>query len=90
MEVLQTTSFRRAVKKRHKNQKKDRGDAVRDIIDKPDIGEAKVGDLVGISVHKFKMVMQLPLLAYQYEGEAVILTLLAQGTHEIVYRDLKR
>jgi len=90
MEVLQTSIFRNAVKKLHKNQKKDLDDAVKQIMDSPDIGESKVGDLAGISVYKFKMVKQLTLLAYRYEDETVILTLLALGTHENFYRDLKR
>jgi mRNA-degrading endonuclease RelE of RelBE toxin-antitoxin system len=90
MDVLQTSTFRNAVKKLHKNQKKDLDDAVKQIMDSPDIGESKVGDLAGISVYKFKMVKQLTLLAYRYEDETVILTLLALGTHENFYRDLKR
>ncbi|MEZ7918885.1 MAG: type II toxin-antitoxin system RelE/ParE family toxin [Akkermansiaceae bacterium] len=90
MEVLQTTTFRKAVKKLHKNQKMDLDHAVKEIIGAPDIGEAKLGDLAGISVYKFKMVKQLTLLAYKYEDETVILTLLALGTHENFYRDLKR
>jgi mRNA-degrading endonuclease RelE of RelBE toxin-antitoxin system len=90
MEVLQTSTFRNAVKKLHKNQKKDLDGAVKQIMDSPDIGESKVGDLAGISVYKFKMVKQLTLLAYRYEDETVILTLLALGTHENFYRDLKR
>ena len=90
MEVLQTTTFRKAVKKLHKNQKKDLDAAVRGIIDNPGIGDAKVGDLAGISVYKFKMIKQLTLLAYKYEDETVILTLLALGAHENFYRDLKK
>ena len=90
MEVLQTTSFRRNVKKLHANQKKDLDAAIRKIIDAPDIGEAKVGDLDGVLVYKFQMVKQLTLLAYSFEKETIILTLLAIGSHENFYRDLKR
>ena len=90
MEILQTTSFRRAVKKLHKNQKADLDEAVKVIMDSPDIGEDKVGDLAGVSVYKFKMIKQLTLLAYRYEEEKIVLTLLALGSHENFYRDLKR
>ena len=90
MEVLQTTSFRRNVKKLHANQKKHLDAAIRKIIDAPDIGEAKVGDLDGVLVYKFQMVKQLTLLAYSFEKETIILTLLAIGSHENFYRDLKR
>jgi hypothetical protein len=55
----------------------------------PDIGEMKKGDLNGIQVYKFKMVKQLTLLAYEYDSGVLTLTLLALGTHENFYRDLK-
>ncbi len=90
MNIVQTTTFRKAVKKLHKNQKKDLDNAIKKIVDFPELGEAKVGDLSGISVYKFKMVNQLTLLAYTYEDQTITLTLLALGTHENFYRDLKR
>ena len=89
MHILQTSSFRKTVKKLHPNQKKDLDAAVQNIINNPEIGEAKVGDLAGISVYKFSMVNQQTLLAYQYEDETITLTLLTLGTHENFYRDLK-
>ncbi len=89
MRILQTSSFRKTVKKLHPNQKKDLDAAVQNIINNPEIGEAKVGDLAGISVYKFSMVNQQTLLAYQYEDETITLTLLTLGTHENFYRDLK-
>ena len=76
MKILQTSSFRKAAKKLHPNQKKDLDDAVQNIIADPEIGDVKVGDLAGISVYKFKMVKQQTLLAYQYEDETITLTLL--------------
>ena len=90
MHILQTSSFRKTVKKLHPNQKKDLDTAVQNIIDNPEIGEAKVGDLAGISVYKFSMVNQQTLLAYQYEDQTITLTLLTLGTHENFYRDLKK
>jgi len=54
MNIVQTTTFRRAVKKLHKNQKKELDNAIKTIVENPDIGEAKVGDLSGISVYKLK------------------------------------
>ncbi len=90
MEVLQTNSFKKAVKKLHINQKKDLDKAVKEIVNNPQIGETKAGDLLGISVYKFKIVKQLTLLAYKYEDEKVTLTLLALGSHENFYRDLKK
>ncbi len=90
MKVLQTPTFSKAVKKLHANQKKDLDAAVRAIIADPDLGEAKVGDLAGVLVQKFKMVKQPMLLAYSFEARVITLTLLALGPHENFYRDLKR
>ncbi len=89
MNIVQTSIFGKAVNKLHKNQKKDLDEAVRAIVGNPSIGNPKVGDLSGISVYKFKMVKQLTLLAYKYEDQTITLTLLALGTHENFYRDLK-
>ncbi len=90
MNVVQTLSFGRVVKKLHKNQKQDLDEAVKAIMDNPAIGDVKAGDLVGISVYKFRMVKQLTLLAYQYEDHTITLTLLALDSHENFYRDLKK
>ena len=57
---------------------------------KGDIGDLKSGDLGCVRVYKFKMVNQLNLLAYSYEGEVLTLSLLALGSHENFYRDLKQ
>jgi hypothetical protein len=90
VQILQTASFRKAVKKLHANQKRDLDEAVKDVAADPGAGEAKTGDLAGIRVYKFRMVGQLTLLAYAFEGGTVTLTLLALGSHENFYRDLKR
>ncbi len=90
MNVLQTRSFEKNVKKLHANQKKSLDEAVHVIMNNPAIGEMKAGDLAGIQVYKFKMVNQLTLLAYSYDGNTITLTLLALGSHENFYRDLKK
>ena len=90
MNIVQTSTFSRTVKKLHKNQKQDLDKAVRALVENPNIGEPKVCDLSGISVYKFKMVKQLTLLAYHYEDETLTLSLLALGSHENFYRDLKK
>ena len=90
MNIVQTRIFSKAVKKLHKNQKQDLDEAVKAIMNDPSLGEMKVGDLVGIRVYKFKMVKQLTLLAYTFEDDIITLTLLALGSHENFYRDLKK
>jgi len=90
MKVVQTPTFKKAVKKLHANQKKDLDRAVKAIMDNTSIGDAKTGDLAGIRVYKFRMVKQLTLLAYSYQDAVLTLTLLALGSHENFYRDMKK
>ncbi len=88
--VLQTPTFKKAVKKLKPNQKKDLDNAVRELIDDPFIGEQKKGDLSFLRVHKFKMNKQLTLLGYSYEDGIFVLELMTLGSHENFYRDAKR
>jgi mRNA-degrading endonuclease RelE of RelBE toxin-antitoxin system len=55
----------------------------------PAIGEAKVGDLRGVRVHKFSHLGQLYLVAYTVDEAQNDVCLLAIGGHENFYRDLK-
>ena len=90
LSIIQSHSFKKAVKKLHNNQKSDLDDAVRAaIIDHPDIGVQKVGDLSSVRIYKFKMLKQLTLLAYQIDDGQLVLTLLMFGPHENFYRDVK-
>lgn len=87
MDILQTNSFLKAVKKLHANQKKDLDQAIRALIADPALGDAKSGDLSDVRVYKFRMTNQPTLLAYTHDQRS--LTLLALGSHENFYRDLK-
>ncbi|MEY3787666.1 MAG: hypothetical protein RLZ75_1873 [Pseudomonadota bacterium] len=89
MRILVTPTFERTVKKLHGQQKADLDAAVKAVAGDVSIGEAKAGDLVGISVYKFRMVNQLCLLAYRVL-DANSIKLLTVGPHENFYRDLKR
>jgi len=88
--VVQTQVFQRQIKKLHKNKKQDLDKAVYEIMGNPDIGVMKIGYLHGVQVHKFYMVNQLTLLAYEFFEDQLQLHLLALGSHENFYRDLKR
>ncbi len=89
MRIEQTRSFKKSIKKLHLKQKKDLDDAVRSIIDDTIQGEEKKGDLAGVRVFKFKMINSLSLLAYTYEEESKLITLLKISSQENFYRDLK-
>jgi len=88
-QVLQTPSFKKTVKKLHKNQKQDLDDAIKVLMEEPTTGEQKKGDLSYLRVYKFKMVNQLTLLGYSYEEGTLTLELIALGPHENFYRDVK-
>lgn len=90
MQVVQTSSFAKALRRLHANQKQDLDEAIRAIMADPLLGEAKVGDLAGISVYKFRMSNQMTLLAYTYNDGTITLMLFAFGPHENFYRDLKK
>ena len=89
MRLIVTPTFSRAVKKLHPGQKTELDEAVRAIAENPALGDAKVGDLAGVRVFKFRLNNQLCLLAYSQVDEETI-KLLALGSHENFYRDLKR
>jgi mRNA-degrading endonuclease RelE of RelBE toxin-antitoxin system len=87
MNILQSRSFERKVKKFKKNQKTKLDREIRKIIDNPLIGSEKKGDLRGVFVHKFKIKTLQYLLAYRFEGDNLELIMI--GSHENYYRDLK-
>ncbi len=90
MQIKELPSFKKAVKKLHKNQKDDLYIAIRAIMENPNIGKLKTGDLADIQVYKFNMQNQWTLLAYQFNESQIILTLLYLGSHQNFYDNLKK
>ena len=88
MRLLITASFAKATKKLHAPQKVELDAALKLIAKDPIIGEAKVGDLLGVYVYKFKLSQQQCLLAYRIMDQESF-QLLTFGPHENFYRDLK-
>ena len=88
--VLQTPTFKKAVKKLKPNQKKELDAAVKELMAKPTLGEQKKGNLAFLRVYKFKMNKQLTLLGYSFDDGTLILELMALGSHENFYRNIKR
>ena len=89
MRLYVTPTLERAVKKLHPQQKSDLDEAVRTVASEPERGEAKVGDLLGVRIYKFRSSNQLCMLAYRILDKDS-LKLLAFGPHENFYRNLKR
>jgi mRNA-degrading endonuclease RelE of RelBE toxin-antitoxin system len=88
--VVQTPTFKKAVKKLKTNQKKELDKAVRELMAEPTLGEQKKGNLAFLRVYKFKMDKQLTLLGYGFDDGTLTLELMAIGSHENFYRDIKR
>jgi len=88
--VLQTPTFKKAVKKLKPNQKNELDVVIKALMAKPSLGEQKKGDLAFLRVHKFKMNKQLTLLGYSFNDGTLTLELMALGSHENFYRDIKR
>lgn len=90
MRILEDSPFRKSVKRLRDSQKSDLHQAIRLIMENPDVGQMKSGDLEGVRVYKFRMTRQPVLLAYSYDEVSDTLTLWAVGPHENFYRDLKK
>ncbi len=87
MQIIQSRSFERKVKKFTKREKKKLDEEIQKILNNPPIGSEKKGDLRGVSVNKFKIQTNQYLLAYRFFGENLELIMI--GPHENYYRDLK-
>ena len=86
--------FAQYVKKAHKPLQLAIEDEVEVVCEAPQIGEAKVGDLAGIRVHKFRFNRQEYLIAYRAPNEDaplefLILDFYQVGVHENFYAELK-
>ena len=92
--------FSRFVKKSHKPLQLVIEDAVDEVCADVTIGEAKLGDLAGIRVYKFRFNRQEYLMAYRPRSlvevvdppaiEWLIIDFYQAGLHENFYDDLKR
>ena len=88
--ALQTPIFKKSVKKLHKNQKQDLDEAIKALMKVPLSCAPKKGGLAFLRVYKFKMAKRLTLPSYSYENDTVVLELIALGSHENFYRDIKQ
>lgn len=86
--IKQMPAFKKAYKKLPSSHQLMVNDAIKTIIQNPEIGDEKRGDLSGIYIYKFKIHHQEFLLAYEWDSMQRLL--LALGVHENFYRDLKR
>ena len=88
MKIIQSRSFEQRVKKFNQSQKIILDEQIKLIIENPDIGDEKKGDLIEIYVHKFKIKTIQSLLGYRFNEEQLELIMI--GPHQNYYRDLKK
>ena len=89
MIILQSTIFKKSVKKFHPNKIFQLKKIIEEIQSNPYLGDLKKGDLAGIRVYKFRLHHQLLLLAYLYREKESSIILLDVSSHENFYKDLK-
>lgn len=87
MKIVVSNAFLRFKKKSNKNIQLEIDEQVKKIVENPEIGEMKKGDLRGIRVHKFKFKAQLFLISYEVFGNTLNLYIIS--THENFYDRLK-
>ena len=89
MPILVTPTFSKFVNKISPGQKKFLDRAVNSIVDNPNIGDEKVGDLAGVLIYKLRDQDQTWLLAYRQLSTQSI-KLIMVGPHENFYREIKK
>ena len=88
MKIVQSRSFEQRVKKLNQTQKMILDEQIKLILENPDIGDEKRGDLSEIFVYKFKIKTIQYLLSYRFNEERLELIMI--GPHQNYYRDLKK
>jgi mRNA-degrading endonuclease RelE of RelBE toxin-antitoxin system len=93
LQVSASPSFNRVAKKLHARDKKSLDEAIKAILQNPQLGDKRKGDQTGVFVYKFKLNGQKTLLAYELQPHKTApmeAMLLAVGPHENSYAGLKR
>ena len=86
--LKQMPAFKKAYKKLPRSHQLMVNDAIKAIIQNPEIGDEKRGDLSGVYIYKFKIHHQEFLLAYEWDSMQRLL--LALGVHENFFLNLKK
>jgi mRNA-degrading endonuclease RelE of RelBE toxin-antitoxin system len=90
IEVYQSGVFKKGFDKLNDEQKDIVEIEIDLIIENPDIGERKKGDLSHIWVHKFRLNGMETLLGYAWKEQKLELYLLHLGPHENFYKSAKK
>ncbi|MBE9065517.1 type II toxin-antitoxin system RelE/ParE family toxin [Leptolyngbya cf. ectocarpi LEGE 11479] len=90
MDVYLSSRFDKALDKLSEDDLVLVEDQIDFIVEHPNCGVLKKGDLSYLRVHKFKLSGDEILLGYSWLEERVELYLLDLGPHENFYRDMRR
>ena len=88
MEIFYKSPFRKFVKKQTRPFQLAIEDEIEKIVQNPEIGTTKKGDLSGFRIYKFIFKLQEILIAYRVTESNIVFYMI--GSHENFYRDLKR
>jgi mRNA-degrading endonuclease RelE of RelBE toxin-antitoxin system len=86
MQILQSASFRKKVRRFSKQEKNILDNQIQKIIKNLTIGQEKKGDLRGVYVLKFKIHTTQYLLSYRLNKDNLELIMI--GPHENYYRNI--
>lgn len=89
IDVYQSNRFEKALDKLPEKLQQIVEDEIDKIVDNPELGEQKKGDLSYLRVHKFKLNNQLTLLGYSWVENKIELYLLSLEPHENFYQAQK-
>ncbi len=89
IEIYQSNLFEKQLKKLSEKDLTLVEDEIDKVIENPEIGERKKGDLSYLWIHKFKMNGHLVLLGYSWQETKFELYLLSVGPHENFYDEMK-
>ena len=90
IEVYMTRVFRKSLDRMDDETLEVVEDEIDAIIDNPELGTQKKGDISYLRVHKFKVHGHQLLLGYSWQEDELHLYLLNIGPHENFYRDVKK
>lgn len=90
IDIIETVIFGKQMNKLSQAQCEVVDDEIEKIIENPELGTRKKGDLSYLWVHKFKMDNQEVLLGYSWVEHKLELYLLNIGPHENYYTAMKK
>lgn len=81
--IVQAKTFEKAIRKAHPNEKKAIDKVVRKIMDAPEIGDRKKGNLAGVYTQTFGLHGAQFRLAYRFDADTI--ELISFGPRENFY-----